>query len=86
MLLIKRKFKSCIIFAASAFAGVFAFLLTWLTFFLQLERDLGSKNEVGVNLISALVNLLAFFNSPVYPLNLGNAEFFYSIFYLWHYL
>ena len=48
VLLIKRKFKSCIIFAASAFAGVFAFLLTWPTFFLQLERDLESKNEAKI--------------------------------------
>lgn len=48
VLLFKRKIKSCIIFASGAFAGVLAFLLTWPTFFLQLERDLGSKNEAGI--------------------------------------
>lgn len=72
--------------------SLFLFFVADIVWLIIWKRDDSGRNNimiwifVAVNLISALVNLLAFFNAPVYPLNLGNAEFFYDIFYTWHYL
>ncbi len=48
VLLLKRKIRSCIIFASSAMVGVLGFFLIWPMFFLQLGKDLDSKNDAKI--------------------------------------
>ncbi len=63
--------------------------LLWLTIWERSEAGWNSTVIwlfVSVNIVSALINLLAFFSGPSYQLKFGNTELFYNIFYLWHFL